>query len=134
MLRQAGSCRQVIEADFLTLDPPGTLTGRLDPGGYNRILMNPPFGIGHHHADVEHVTWALQFLKPGGYLVAIMGIGIRQRSDKATAALRELILGRADLTGDIEDLPDGCFRASGARFAMALITLPGPDWPWEDGR
>ena len=96
--------------------------------------MNPPFGIGHHHADVEHVTWALQFLKPGGYLVAIMGIGIRQRSDKATAALRELILGRAGLTGDIEDLPDGCFRASGARFAMALITLPGPDWPWEDGR
>ena len=55
-------------------------------GGYDRIIMNPPFG---DRRDAEHVRHAYSLLKPGGRLVAIMGEGVFFGKDKKADDFRE---------------------------------------------
>lgn len=54
--------------------------------GYDRIIMNPPFG---DRRDAEHVRHAYSLLKPGGRLVAIMGEGVFFGSDKKAQEFRD---------------------------------------------
>lgn len=89
------------QADFLTLTP-------ADTGGlFDAVIMNPPFKQGR---DIKHIRHALDFLRPGGRLVAICAAGPRQR-----AALAPL--------GEWLDLPAGSFRSEGTGVDAALMVI-----------
>ena len=102
----------VYMSDFLALVPgPGT--------AFDRIVMNPPFS---KQADITHVLHALQFLKPGGRLVSVMGAGVTFRSDRRTVAFRELVEARG---GSITPLPPGSFKSSGTGVNTVVAVIPG---------
>ncbi len=88
---------------------------------FHSILMNPPFANG---ADVDHVTHALQFLAPGGRLVAIMSAGVTFRSDRKTRDFRRMV---ERLGGSIEELPPDTFAISGTGVNTVLVVLEGPE-------
>jgi hypothetical protein len=71
--------------------------------GYDRIIMNPPFG---DRRDAEHVRHAYTLLKPGGRIVAIMGEGVFFGQDKKAQAFRDWLeqVGASD-----EKLEEGTF-------------------------
>lgn len=95
-------------ADFLTCE----LTA-----GYDRVVMNPPFG---GQADIRHVTRAMRFLKSGGTLVSVMSAGITFRQDRLTTEFREF----ADRHGGmIEALPPGSFRESGTMVNAVIVKM-----------
>lgn len=99
--------------DFLTMRP--TEFGRQ----FDRTIMNPPFDRG---LDVEHVNHALQFLAPGGRLVAIMSAGTEFREDAKTTAFRREVLERRK--GRFIDLPPGSF-APATNVNTALLVIGG---------
>ncbi len=69
----------VVANDFLSYDEKK----------YDRVIMNPPFENGQ---DIDHVTHALNLLKPNGRLVAVMGEGAFFRQFKKDKAFRELLV------------------------------------------
>lgn len=75
---------------------------------FDGVIMNPPFNGG---ADIKHIMHALDFLKPGGRLVAICANGPRQR-----AKLK-------DLATHWEDLPPGTFAHAGTNVSTALLVI-----------
>lgn len=92
-------------ADFLACEPSAL-------GNFDAILMNPPF---ENAQDIEHITHALEFLQPGGRLVAICANGPRQN-----AKLKPMI---EEMGGEWEVLPAGTFKTSGTMVNAALITV-----------
>lgn len=78
--------------------------------------MNPPFA---NLQDVDHVTHAFNFLKPGGRLVAIMGEGAFFRQDRKAQEFRALL----DVHGISEQLPAGSFEASGTNVNTRIVIL-----------
>lgn len=113
ILRTEGFGGHVMEADFLTLSP-------ADFAPFERIIANPPFHMG---ADAKHIGHALDFLAPGGRLVAIASAGFKGRAMKATKAVRDRIEAWG---GAIEDLPEGSFKEAGTNVATVLITVDRP--------
>lgn len=107
-------CRQ---GDFLALSPEDM------KWNYHRVLMNPPFANGQ---DVAHVTHALQFLAPGGRLVAIMSAGVLFRSDRKTREFRQLV---ERLGGVFEELPPNTFEQSGTGVNTVLLVLDAAGEP-----
>jgi predicted RNA methylase len=101
---------QVVQGDFLTLTPH-------ELGLFDRVVMNPPFDRG---LDVEHVTHALQFLKPGGTLCAVMAAGVEFREDRRTADFRAMV---ERFGGSFRDLPPGAFAESGTNVNTLLCTI-----------
>jgi len=87
---------------------------------FDAVVMNPPFADGQ---DVEHVTHALWFLRPGGRLVAIMPPGWQTKQTRACAAFRGLIQRRAVDGPTVEPLPPGTFKASGTDCNTVLLSL-----------
>lgn len=92
--------------------------------GYDRIVMNPPFGDG---ADIDHVRHAYTLLRPGGRIVAIVGEGAFIRSDKKATAFREWL----EKVGATEEpLPPGTFNdpkllaQTGANARLVVIDKP----------
>lgn len=85
---------------------------------YERVLMNPPFA---KQADIAHITRALEWLKPGGSLVAIMSPGITFRTDRKTVDFLSLI-GRCK-SFRTEALPDGSFKESGTGVRTVLLKV-----------
>lgn len=71
--------------------------------GYDRILMNPPFG---DRRDAIHVQHAYDLLKPGGRLVALMGEGVFFGQDSKAQGFRDWL---EEVGGTEEKLPDGTF-------------------------
>ena len=71
--------------------------------GYDRIIMNPPFG---DRRDAEHVRHAFDLLKPSGRLVAIMGEGVFFGQDKKAQAFRNWL---EEVGGTSEKLDEGTF-------------------------
>lgn len=102
--------RQVVHADFLTIEPIRR---------YPRVCMNPPFA---RQADITHVVHALNFLEPDGLLVSVMSAGLTYRDNKKTQDFRDLIRRRG---GEIEALPEGAFRESGTMVRTVIVTIPG---------
>jgi len=106
--------RSVIVGDFLGI------TGlHSSAGGFDRVVMNPPFA---HQADIDHVRHATMFLKPGGRLVSIMSAGIRFRTNRKAADFRTFLGARG---GHIEPLPERSFVDSGTNVSAVLVVIPG---------
>ncbi len=82
--------------------------------------MNPPFSNG---ADIAHVTHAIQFLAPGGRLVAILSAGVSFRTDKTHTAFRALLEAHNATT---EPLPADTFKDSGTSVNTVLVHLRLP--------
>lgn len=94
--------------DFLTVTPAPI---------FDRVVMNPPFS---KRQEAAHVLHALQFLKPGGRLVAVMSAGIQFRSDELYSQVRTLVKERK---GSIEALPEGAFKSSGTDVNTCLVSI-----------
>jgi hypothetical protein len=91
-------------------------------GGYDRIVMNPPFERGQ---DAEHVRRAFTMLAPGGTLVAVMSEGSFFRSDRKATEFRDWL---EAVGGESEKLPEGSFtgkdatRQTGVNCRIVTIT------------
>jgi len=109
----------VVAQDFLALTE----------GGYDRILMNPPFSEGR---DIQHVRHAYDLLKPGGRLVAIMGESAFTNQNKRATEFREWL---ESVGGTEEKLPEGTFNDpslpvnTGANARMVVIEKPQGEAP-----
>ncbi len=99
----------VLHSDFLDWSSPRFT--------YDRVVMNPPFS---RQQDIVHVTRALQFVKPGGRLVAVMAAGARFRQDRRAVEFRELVDAN---DGDIAELPAQPFRESGTDVNAVVVTI-----------
>lgn len=92
-------------------------------GGYDRIVMNPPF---ENHQDIEHVKHAYSLLAPGGKVVAIMSNGGGSKRQAFDDWLSEQ-------GGSSEDLPEGsfssneAFRKTGVNTRLVTIEKPGSE-------
>ena len=110
LLRDSWGTRAIVdEADFLSWTP------SLRP--IDRVVMNPPFSRGQ---DMEHVTRALQLLRTGGTLVAIMSPHWRFADDQRSKAFRHMANHHAYLW---EPLPAATFRESGTDVNTGILTL-----------
>ncbi len=87
------------QGDFLEIKPAAE---------FDAVMMNPPFKQGK---DIKHIKHALEFLRPGGVLVALCYNGVRQN---------EILKPLADYW---EVLPEGSFKESGTRADVALLTI-----------
>jgi predicted RNA methylase len=85
---------------------------------FDLVLMNPPFA---GQADIDHVTHALKFVKPGGRLVAIMSAAVLYRDNEKTRKFRDLIGEQA--TGVWEELDAGAFKASGTMVRACIVAV-----------
>lgn len=103
----------VICADFLDQTPASL-------GLFDRVVMNPPFDAGR---DVDHVTHAMRFLKPGGRLVSVMSAGVEFREDRKTADFRAMV---ERYGGHFRDLPPGSFKDSGTMVNTVIVSIPTP--------
>lgn len=99
------------EADFLTLSPEAL-------GLFDIALMNPPFA---KHQDITHVEHALKFIRPGGFLAAIMGAGVTSNGDRKSRNFRAMV---QDHCGEWAMLPDNAFKESGTGVKTAMVTIP----------
>ncbi len=90
-------------------------------GRFDAVIMNPPFIGG---ADIKHIKRALQYLKPGGRLVAICAGGPRQ-----AAELRPMV---DAMGGTWEPLPADTFRESGTGVNTVLLCVEAPDVARQD--
>lgn len=100
--------------DFLEMRPSEHLP-------FHRIAMNPPF---ENEGDARHIGHALDFLAPGGRLVAIAGFGFEfRRTRKLTIGVRERVLSWG---GTIERLPEDAFKRAGTAVQTVLVTVDRP--------
>ncbi|TNE54821.1 MAG: SAM-dependent methyltransferase, partial [Sphingomonadales bacterium] len=101
---RASECRRkghsVMMANFLETAP---------TGDFDQVVMNPPF-YGRHYA--KHVRHALDYLKPGGRLTAILPITARHDHGELD-----------DLRPQWSDLPIGSFRESGTNINTTVATI-----------
>lgn len=86
-------------------------------GKFDRVVMNPPFADSQ---DIAHVCHAYGFLKPGGRLVAIMGVGAFFRQDRKATEFRAWL---EAVGGYSEELPAGSFEASGTGVSTRLVVI-----------
>jgi predicted RNA methylase len=112
-LKASKQFRHVMLADFLSVEPTDL---------YDRVVMNPPFDSTR---DVDHVVHAIKFLKPDGFLAAIMSAGTEFREDKKTKAFRELM---SKKNARWQDLPSRSFASSGTNVNTVIVRF------WNDGR
>lgn len=119
---QAANCRklrdlgfEVIESDFLKVDPP------VDPDDLvDAVVMNPPF---EKQADIDHVEHALKFLAPGGRFATIMSQSVMFRTNAKTTRFRAF-LDKVGATIKVND--PAAFRESGTLARTVSITFRKP--------
>lgn len=114
-LRLLGCHRRIYKADFFDLSPEAT-------GLYDRVIMNPPFD---RERDIDHVMHALKFLKPGGFLIAIMSAHTEFAQTKKAVAFRELMEG---MQAHFDDNPRGSFSSVGTNVNTIRLRV------YKDGR
>lgn len=85
---------------------------------FDRVIMNPPFS---RQRDIDHVTHALKFLKPGGVLVAVMAAGLTFRTNRKTNVFRELL--DAQAAWELHELPAGSFQESGTGVNTCVVVV-----------
>lgn len=119
-LREVGHQREgwlrVCHADFMEWElrdaPP---SDHCHFGPVDAVLMNPPFSRGQ---DMAHVTRALEFLRPGGRLGAIMSPHWRFAEDRQSVGFRAMM---NPLTYLWTPLPDGSFVESGTSVNCGFL-------------
>jgi predicted RNA methylase len=89
---------------------------------FDRVVMNPPFT---RQQDVDHVQLALQCLRPGGILVAIMSPSWRYRTNAKSVLFRELVA-TMDPEHLVTDNEAGAFKESGTNVATVLLKVRAP--------
>lgn len=97
----------VFEADFLKWE---------DEGGFETVLMNPPF---NDRIEAVHVVKAFGLLKPTGILVAILPEGWFTREDLKSTIFRAFLQKHEHKPA--ETLPAGTF--SRTRIVTRIVTL-----------
>jgi len=108
---------EVVGKDFMELEP--------KDGGYDRIVMNPPFS---KRQDTEHVRRAYDLLNPGGRLVAIVSEGSFFGKDKKASEFRDWL---EEAGGTSEKLAEGSFNdpalpvTTGVNTRMVIIEKKG---------
>lgn len=85
---------------------------------YDRVVMNPPFT---KQQDIDHVLYALEFLKSGGILVSIMSAGVMYRTNKKTEKFWEIIYAQEDY--EVVELPEGTFKSSGTMVNAIILKV-----------
>lgn len=114
-LRAERIYRRVDSIDFLAKKP--------DPANlYDVVVANPPFD---RERDIDHVMHALAFLKPGGFLTAIMSAGTEFRETRKSVAFRALM---QKMNARWSDLPAGSFSSVGTNCNTIIVRV------WNDGR
>jgi predicted RNA methylase len=102
----------VSACDFLQLAPPS------DPAEmFDVVIMNPPFS---RQTDVRHVMHALDFVRDGGVLVAIMSPSWTFRNTTLVHEFREKTRPYAT---DFTFLPTGAFKESGTMIQTGVFSL-----------
>jgi predicted RNA methylase len=105
----------VRQGDFLAMRPS-------DLGQFDAVVMNPPFSLqGRPQADMDHVTHAISFVRPGGMVVAVMSAGVTFRENKRAEEFRTLV---EQMGGWIEPLPEDAFKVSGTGVRTVIATIP----------
>lgn len=94
--------------DFLSVSPRPV---------FDWVVMNPPF---HNGQDMAHILHALQFLTPGGRLVAIASSMAGQRSTKKDQAFAATM---AHFNAQRIPLPEGSFKASGTNVSAVVYVM-----------
>lgn len=95
-----------------------------DEGGYDRIIMNPPF---EKNQDIQHVKHAYDLLAPGGKIVAITSEHPFFANDKESKEFRNWL---DEVDGWSEKNPEGSFkgqgevRETGVNTRMVVIEKP----------
>jgi predicted RNA methylase len=84
---------------------------------FDRVGMNPPFA---KQADIDHVSHAAKFLKPGGRLVAVMSAGVTFRTDTKTVMFWDFLASR---NATREVLPIGAFKESGTMVNAIIVSF-----------
>lgn len=107
---------RVTRANFLDLPPRAE---------FDVVLMNPPFHRTHY---MQHVTRAMDWLKPGGILVAVLPASVEFLESKKHEAFRQWI---SDHNGDdwgwgFGDLPEESFAESGTRVNTCTLMVRKP--------
>jgi hypothetical protein len=96
------------------------LSNGLEPGIYDRILANPPFS---KNQDIDHIIEMFRLLKPGGRLVSIASQHWKTSKNKKETEFRYWL---EDRGADVQDIPAGVFKESGAGVGAVTITLEKP--------
>lgn len=87
--------------DFLSVTPQ-------EIGMFDAVIMNPPFKMG---TDVKHINHAMQFVKPGGKVVALCYNGTRQNQKlKPIATTWEV-------------LPEDSFKSEGTHASVCMLSI-----------
>lgn len=100
----------VVEGDFLVLAS----------GGFDAVVMNPPFG---GRQDIAHIRRAFECLRPGGRLVSVAACGVQFRDDALATEFRAWVEKHG---GSIEALPEGSFIESGTGVRTCVVTARRP--------
>lgn len=104
-----GNGHEVLGVDFLALTHDGF--------NFDMVVMNPPFTKGQ---DAAHITHALKFVKPGGFVFAIIGETYVHHTAKKYSAFRDLLAARGTV---LEKFTNHEFRESGTDVNTRLIRL-----------
>ncbi len=113
---RGGHLIDVREANFLRTAPEPI---------FDIVVMNPPF-YGTHWMD--HVRHALDFLKPGGTLRAVLPASARVNETRKHIAFRAWAdkYSKQSWRGAFDDLPAGSFAESGTNINTVVLTLKKP--------
>lgn len=89
---------------------------------YDRIVMNPPFS---KQQDITHVLHAWDLLDDTGRLVAIMSSSVTFRDNALTNEFKRVV---KEAGGEIEELPEASFKASGTMVNTVIVTMARGEW------
>ena len=113
LARQHKGKMRVTRANFLDLPP------RPD---FDLVIMNPPFHRTHY---MQHVTRAMDWIKPGGILIAILPASAEFMESRKHTAFREWAkpYGGDDWGWGFHDLPPESFAESGTNVNTCTLML-----------
>jgi predicted RNA methylase len=102
---------QFLRPDFRMLEP------SILPGGFDAVIMNPPFEQGQ---DIDHVLHAHSFLASAGVLAAIVSEGAFQRKDQKAKSFHRFLESE---NATVRIIEAGAFKPSGTSVFCRMIRV-----------